>query len=177
MADEKDAVTDQTVDILNTQVSTLDTMLENFEAYLRHKGDFEVPDGLHPGDEVAAKVSPTENLWILARILKFHGNTNTYEVADADDANRQYTLPDVQIEQIPDEEEEKGEGRKFQKGERVLAMYPDTTSFYPCFITQVPKKTAVQQIYLVQFDDDADETGVEPHRPCPARYVLVMPNT
>jgi hypothetical protein len=49
---------------------------------------------------------------------------------------------------------------------RVVALYPDTTTFYLAIVSVASKRgsgTGTQQV-SVQFDDDQDDTGVIPHR-------------
>jgi hypothetical protein len=38
-----------------------------------------------------------------------------------------------------------------------LAVYPETTTFYPGVVYQAPKSNS--NLYLIEFDDDEDEDG------------------
>ena len=67
---------------------------------------------------------------------------------------------------------EDGGGAKFSRGEEVLAVYPDTTSFYPAQVAQAKK--GVVGVH-VQFDgDDIDGFGLVPVRIIPVKYVIRM---
>ena len=62
-----------------------------------------------------------------------------------------------------------------RKGDQVLAVFPDTTSFYRAVVAKNPKTpTHVNSPWdvIVRFEDDEDETGVAPPRRVPARFVL-----
>jgi hypothetical protein len=64
------------------------------------------------------------------------------------------------------------------QSQEILAMYPDTTSFYKATISTAPKRHSSggpPPAISVQFADDHDETGTIPHRPVPSRFVLPMP--
>ena len=92
--------------------------------------------------------------------------------SDADDSSRKYEVPADQIVVLP--QQEQLQYRKFAKGSRVVALYPDTTTFYLGIVSVASKRgsaTGSQQV-TVQFDDDQDETGAIPHRPVPARFVI-----
>ena len=79
---------------------------------------------------------------------------------------------------------------------QVVAVYPDTTSFYPAtvsqvlnfsyslslyelhitlFITKAPRRGAMgsEPSLTVQFHGDADEMGLTPHRTVPLKYVIL----
>lgn len=67
------------------------------------------------------------------------------------------------------------------EGLAVLAMYPDTTTFYPAHVVRPASKDHHQgrldpgswqgdRQYLILFEDDE---GV--HRPIPAKFVIVPP--
>ena len=62
-----------------------------------------------------------------------------------------------------------------RKGDAVLAVFADTTSFYRAIVAKNPKAPAhVNSPWevVVRFEDDEDETGVAPPRRVPARFVL-----
>jgi SAGA-associated factor 29 len=68
--------------------------------------------------------------------------------------------------------------RRFAKGDDVFAIYPETTSFYPGNITQMPKRANLQPgedpQAFVQFQDDMDEFGVTPQRPVPLHLIFKL---
>ena len=80
----------------------------------------------------------------------------------------------MQESQVTELNSANGEGARLTKGEEVLAVYPDTTSFYTATVTQPPRRggAAGPTCCCVQFVDDADETGITPDRQVPLRYVI-----
>jgi hypothetical protein len=111
---EKMDVLNQTAIMVDTHIDTLDGKLRHFESWLRDTGNFEVADGLRPGDEVAARMNPDENIWILAKVRKYDQDANSYQVADSDDAQKKYEVPADQIVVLP--QLEHLQYRKFSKG-------------------------------------------------------------
>ena len=133
-----------------------------------------MPDGPGPGDEVAAKMNTDENVWILATVCRYDQDSDSYQVADADDSSRAYEVHADQIAVLP--QQEQLQYRRLGKGSRVVALYPDTTAFYLAVVSVASKSkrgsNTDSQHVTVQFDDDQDETGTIPHRPVPARFVI-----
>ncbi|CAM9397707.1 unnamed protein product, partial [Laminaria digitata] len=99
-------------------------------------GDVEGSNGgvVPPGEQVAAKVTNTnENgSWILAEIIRYLAGRACYEVKDADDPLKQIEVPADSVIRL----REGGQG--FAKGDHVLAVFPDTTSFYRGTISKQP---------------------------------------
>ena len=65
--------------------------------------------------------------------------------------------------------------RKVSKGEAVFAVYPDTTAFYLATVSAAPRRgvTGAEPSLTVQFQgDDADLTGLVPHKSVPLKYVI-----
>lgn len=63
-------------------------------------------------------------------------------------------------------------------GRLVMAMYPDTTSFYKSTLVQLPHRPSREEkgrdvICGVQFFDDEDATGTSPKRDISVSYVFV----
>ena len=46
--------------------------------------------------------------------------------------------------------------RKYEKGERVMAMFPQTTSFYVSEVKVLPKRTQHSNVFRLKFDGDGD---------------------
>ena len=67
-------------------------------------------------------------------------------MTDGDDSKR-YHLPENQVAPL----DMLSSQRRLAKGEEVLAIYPETTSFYPAYIVQAPRRTALGTI-LSLFD-------------------------
>lgn len=130
--------------------------------------DFEVAK---QGEQVAAKVlSSNENgSWILGNVLDFDPSTNTYDIQDEDDTHRIMTLGLHEVKRLEDTT------AHFRKGDTVLCVFPDTTSFYRAVVARNPKAPTHGNSsweLVVRFEDDEDETGVAPPRRVPARFVL-----
>ena len=97
-------------------------------------GEFEIL-GAPPGSEVAVRANLHEDEWILGRVLQFRPDIGYYDIADVDDADKNYALPESQVIVLDNQQV------KIIKGDEVLAVYPDTTSFYPAIVTQAAKKS------------------------------------
>lgn len=98
------------------------------------------PEDILPrGCLVAAKVARSHELWILARVVRFDGAANVYEVEDVDSGEddddgsaprRHHIVPWNQVVELPAGKLREGEWIQYAVNERVMAMYPNTTSFY-----------------------------------------------
>mmetsp|Transcript_16393 Transcript_16393/g.66254 ORF Transcript_16393/g.66254 Transcript_16393/m.66254 type:complete len:266 (-) Transcript_16393:523-1320(-) len=127
-----------------------------------------------PGEQVAAKVTLIDEngSWILASIVSYNRRTTSYQVQDEDDATKIVELPASRIRRLHNESDDAT--RDLQKGDRVLAIFPETTSFYRAVISKSPKHNANGHIYevVLKFEDDEDDAGRTPHRRVNIRYVL-----
>mmetsp|Transcript_17586 Transcript_17586/g.26451 ORF Transcript_17586/g.26451 Transcript_17586/m.26451 type:complete len:252 (+) Transcript_17586:3-758(+) len=125
-----------------------------------------------PGEQVAAKITSLDEngSWILASVVALNRRTNTYQVQDEDDPTKLVELPAARIRRLENEEL----GYELQKGDRVLAIFPETTSFYRAIVSKTPKRNAQGLIYdvVLKFEDDEDDAGRTPHRRVAVRYVL-----
>eukprot|EP01041_Mallomonas_annulata_P001112 gene1112-2162_t len=123
------------------------------------------------GEQVAAKVSRLEEngAWILANVLEYNASTSTYIIQDEDDVARVITLPARDVKRLEDS------ASHIRKGDRVIAVFPDTTSFYRAAVVKNPKNpthgNGAWEV-VVRFHDDEDESGKTPPRRVPARFVL-----
>lgn len=63
-----------------------------------------------------------------------------------------------------------------RRGDIVLAVFPETTSFYNAVVVKSPKNQSNSSNgnyeVIVKFDDDEDDSGRNPARRVPARFVL-----
>jgi len=133
------------------------------------------------GEEVAAltDTSSVPMIWIRAIVQGYTpGARPTYSVEDADPGDpenpivvrKRYPLepkkivPTPTLEQIP-----LSKRREFGQGERVLAIFPGTTVFYPSYVVAGPKKRKDDE-YLLEFDEDEGE-----QRTVNARWVIPPP--
>ncbi|GMF31147.1 unnamed protein product [Phytophthora fragariaefolia] len=96
-------------------------------------------DILAVGCHVAAKVARSHELWIMARVVRFNADSNTYEVEDVDSGDddeeddaprRHYIVPWQQVVELPGDSLPEGGWIHYAVNERVMAMYPNTTSFF-----------------------------------------------
>lgn len=124
------------------------------------------------GEQVAAKVSKSnENgSWILGNVLEYDVLNSVYIVQDEDDTSRSMRLRDTDVKRLDES------AVHLKKGDKVLAVFPDTTSFYRCVVAKTPKATAAASNFTfevaVRFEDDEDESGKVPARRVPARFIL-----
>ena len=180
-ADEKCATTHTSLALVGSHIGALEADLATLESELRAKGMFDDGGELAPGDEVAARVNARENLWIHCVVARYVLATDHYEVCDIENRAQRYSLPIEQVVQVPKTDSGANcASRGISKGHRIIALYPDTTSFYLATVTSVPRGRGgplgpANALVMVQFDDDHDETGQIPERAAAAKYVLEPP--
>jgi hypothetical protein len=169
--EEKVAVAVNMMNTVEKFVKKLDSDLLIFETQLRGAGSFE-QGGAEPGQEVAIRPDVYSKDWILGRVVHYHNDTGYYDIADVDDSKR-YHVPETQVIVLDLAES----SQKLSKGEHVLAVFPDTTAFYPATIAAAPRRAAAmaEPSVMVQFNDDADETGDTQMRTIPLKHVVRMP--
>jgi SAGA-associated factor 29 len=138
---------------------------------------------LSVGQEVAALIDPNSEpkLWFLTSVQRFLAPRERYQVVDEDPGDEDnpnpvrkvYTVqasrvvPLYSLDVFP-----LSQRRKFRVGERIMALFPGTTTFYPCNVIAVPGTAAAASAaeYTLTFDDD-DET----ERRIDAKYVIPFP--
>jgi hypothetical protein len=152
-------------------VKKLDSDLLIFEAELRGAGSFD-QGGAEPGQEVAIRPDVYSKDWILGRVVHYYNDTGYYDIADVDDSKR-YHLPETQVIVL----DLADSTRKLSKGEEVLAVYPDTTAFYPATVAAAPRRgaTMAEPSVQVTFIDDADELGQTQMRTVALKHVVRPP--
>eukprot|EP00164_Ancoracysta_twista_P007883 GFYU01011284.1.p1 GENE.GFYU01011284.1~~GFYU01011284.1.p1 ORF type:complete len:249 (+),score=40.14 GFYU01011284.1:115-861(+) len=130
------------------------------------------------GEFVAARIAQNPSQWILASVMSFVQKRDKYEVMDEDptqaDPNYQkkkYTLSSKFVVWLPSTEGDRVPDMR--KGEKVMAMFPDTSCFYPAFVVTVPKRKKNGEA-VVQFEDD-DEDGETPNRKVKLQYICSFP--
>lgn len=107
--------------------------------------------------------------WILGNVLDYDPKSQTYAVQDEDDVSRVLTLPYQNVKRLEDT------AQHLRRGDAVMAVFPETTSFYRAIVAKNPKNSATASgnwDVVVRFEDDEDETGRVPARRVPARFVL-----
>ena len=113
--------------------------------------------------------------WILASVQRFYIDTETYDVQDEDDTSKLIRLPWTHVMRLST-----GMEGCFDKGKDVMAIFPETTSFYKATVSKSPVwkidhgVPTVKEI-IVKFEDDEDHSGRTPHRRVPSRYVIPVP--
>mmetsp|Transcript_33880 Transcript_33880/g.58143 ORF Transcript_33880/g.58143 Transcript_33880/m.58143 type:complete len:265 (+) Transcript_33880:149-943(+) len=126
-----------------------------------------------PGEQVGVKLTKGEEngSWILATVSRYYPDSDIFEVQDEDDESKLLKLPSENVERLEDSVD------GLAKGDMVLAVFPDTTSFYRATISKPVKRSSqgMSEVF-VQFEDDEDETGRTPHRRVTARYVMHNPD-
>lgn len=127
--------------------------------------------------------APGNELWILAKVLE----TAEGHVVVADiESEEQYTLPARQVVVLVEEEDVPQAKARLgtTKGRNLMALYPDTTSFYAAVLAQAPfrvPQTDPDQnlagrvcISCIFVDDEDPTTGIAPKRNVPVRTVFLM---
>nr|CCA14655.1 conserved hypothetical protein [Albugo laibachii Nc14] len=147
------------------------------------------------GSLVSAKIARSHELWILVRVTDYYPVNQVYEVEDVDsieddngrlvimktpgsshvEARRHHFVQKLFVVPLVAERLKKGEWIMYRLYERVMAMYPNTTSFYRATV-QVPNPRGSPCV-LLKFDDDADEDGTAPDRKVPFRFVTPLPTS
>lgn len=99
-------------------------------------GDEDAGGAAKVHEQVAAKVSAGDEngAWILASVVKYDPTSDAYAVQDEDDS-KIIELPSVKVRRLGMAEDALDE---LQKGERVLAIFPETTSFYKAVVCVSP---------------------------------------
>ncbi|KAJ8605585.1 hypothetical protein CTAYLR_000015 [Chrysophaeum taylorii] len=126
------------------------------------------------GEQVAAKVTMVDEngSWILASVVSYSKHNDTYQVQDEDEATAKIIeLPSSRIRRLYEDD---ADAHDLQKGDRVLAIFPETTSFYRAVVSKTPKRNATGSVteVVLKFEDDEDDAGRTPHRRVNIRYVL-----
>ena len=114
-----------------------------------------------------------DGAWILGNVLDYNPMTQSYMVQDEDDVNRVLTMGFHDVRRLDDS------SSHLRRGDQVLAVFPETTSFYNAVVVKTPKlqqtnssSSSSSLEVVVKFEDDEDENGRNPARRVPARFVL-----
>merc|ERR1719491_2376672 len=132
-----------------------------------------------PSEQVAAKVTSSDEngSWILASVQRFYADTETYDVQDEDDTSKLLRMPWDHVMRLST-----GAEGCFEKNTKVMAIFPETTSFYRAVVSKQPvwklqpgSTSPMVKELILKFEDDEDEVGRTPHRRVPSRYVIPLP--
>jgi len=107
----------------------------------------------------AAKIKDN---WMLTRVVKFIKRKRLYKVEDADEMAKEKAIFEVNHDDliVLPNEEELGQRRAFNKGTRVLARFPKTSTFYDATVVRKVEKNKRVVEYSLRFDgDDRDDNG------------------
>ena len=110
--------------------------------------------------------SNEDGSWILGNVLEYDPKSQAYEVQDEDDVSRVMVLGFSDVRRLEDSI------HSLRRGDPVLAVFPETTSFYRAVVAKNPKRDGGVNEVIVKFDDDEDDLGKNPARRVPARFVL-----
>lgn len=126
--------------------------------------------------------------WMLATVQHFHPDSRLWEVEDCEEASTgedDVTLVIVpgggsgkrrhvelaRVIRMPQSDDEALSHEELKPKTAVLGLYPGTTCLYPAVVVTPPSRRKKTRDYLLRFNDDE-----VPSRPCPARYVIAIPN-
>ncbi|EGC36465.1 hypothetical protein DICPUDRAFT_54579 [Dictyostelium purpureum] len=123
---------------------------------------------IQPGQLVAAR--DTKLQWILAKVNSYSPKTQKYEVIDEDeDEPKRFSVGSKDILQLPSP----NNLPQIPLQTKVLAMFPDTTAFYPAVVVNVHKVKGKPTHYHLHFEDD-QENGETPNRRVNAQHVIQL---
>jgi hypothetical protein len=122
------------------------------------------------GEQIAAHVNNNgEDGYILGNVLDYDANLHTYEIQDEDDVNRVLYLNNTNVKRLEDS------AAHLRRGDSVIAVFPETTSFYRAIVAKNPKPPQHGNggwDVVCRFEDDEDMSGRAPPRRVPGRFVL-----
>lgn len=172
---EKSAIVSNLITIMDQFSNKLDSDLVNFEGELKGAGEYEAPSGIQADTEVAFRISENKHDSImLGRVIQYRSEISYYDILDVDD-KRKYSIPESQVFALGQMD---FNHKKLNKGDKVFALYPDTTIFYPAIIIQAPRRSALnaEAMVIVQFEGDEDPlTGTAPIITVHLKYIVKPP--
>ncbi|GMH69531.1 hypothetical protein TrVE_jg346 [Triparma verrucosa] len=157
------------LEYVDEHVKGIDEEIKVMEGQLKEEGYFE-PAGASAGDRVALLLDPTSPLsWILGCVISYVPETGMYRISDSDPdvLNKVYNLSKSQVKLL------NLQPNQINKSDDVMAVYPDTTSFYPAKVEGVRKVGGGNVVYVV-FKDDQDEMGVTHEKPVLLKHVMKL---
>eukprot|EP01084_Bolivina_argentea_P029038 53916_1 len=130
------------------------------------------------GEQVAMLNEDSEEQgWILARVIRYNLETQEYECRDEDydgDTSKPMRVDRHKVIRLG------GTLRNIEVGDEVLAVFPDTTSFYQAIVQKIarsgPRPSDHDVAYIVKFLDDEDESGSTPSRSIMSQYIIQLLN-
>jgi|SaaInlStandDraft_6_1057023.scaffolds.fasta_scaffold20869_5 hypothetical protein len=139
----------------------------------RQKRGDDDPSIFKPDTIVAARVGAKADGYILATVISYNKLKGKYEVEDADpesteDDRKRHFVPPKHVLRLPAETELIDS--EYLKGTMVLAMFPQTTTFYPAIVHSVSRKRKNTE-YNLRFEGDVNDQI----RRVSAHYVVAAP--
>lgn len=130
-----------------------------------------------PKDTVVAayvKLSKADdNEWLLCSVAGYEAEKKAYIVVDADEEVNRSKLKKYKVIRKNMRILDSVPNRSRSKGSRVLAVYPETTVFYPAVVKSFVKRRA-EEYYRLEFEGE-EEPGEAVD--VPAKYVIDMERT
>ena len=170
-SDEKVFVAQQALDRLDALCQQLDEDMADMERIVESSGGSYSSQSLkvaNPDDLAAAQVTPGSE-WILSKVIHHDPQTGMFKLADEDvESDKTFTLPETQVVVLTMIE-------RLRAGDRIFAVYPDTTSFYEATVVQAPRKTNANPYVMVTFVDDSDEQGITHEKFVPLKHTMLPP--
>jgi SAGA-associated factor 29 len=117
------------------------------------------------GSEVACRVKEDgQPTWILAKVRRYVSESKKYDVTDSGDEDglKTHMVFKKHIRVLPKKAQD------FEAGTRVLAVYPDTTTYYAAIV-----RSRRGANYALVFDDE-DEEEANVTKEVNARHVFVL---
>lgn len=108
---------------------------------------------------------------VMGQVIQYRSEINCYDILDVDD-KRKYTVPEAQVYALGQIDMST---KRVSKGDRVFALFPDTTAFYPGVVIQAPRRNALnsEATLILQFDNDEDPvTGLPTPRTVHLKYIV-----
>lgn len=106
---------------------------------------------LPEGTKVVSRLQAGEANWVLTKVIKFR--SGRYIVADLDpNISDEFTLQRKDVLPLT------GDSMVYAPGEKVLALYPETTCFYPALVVSKLRRNG-RQFYRLHFEDDENMDG------------------
>ena len=161
LAEEKISVAKQLLEIIAGHHAALNLSIQSAESMMQAKAD----GAVMPGAQVSHKAvnDDGEIQWELGTLDHRDPNSNKWVIVDAEDPTRTTQTSDENFIVLPDIHLNVKALPIYRKDQRVMAVYPGTTVFYPGKIVTPPVRKANGKITsaVIIFDadfEDADQT-------------------
>ncbi|GJQ14388.1 hypothetical protein GpartN1_g6179.t1 [Galdieria partita] len=149
----------------------------SYRTWKRSKRSHESSGVIPPQTEVACRVKEEDSdewSWVLGIVDSYLNSSGQYRIIDIEELGNEEVSQERYYFVSPDNVIALSNDSKhvFPAETRVLAIYPDTTVFYPATIRS-SRKNGKQLYYALEFDDEDEDEEIVKH--VPARYVILIP--